>query len=208
MRGVFAPCKPILNEPLLMVRDLSCSAGRRMLFENLDIALGAGECIEIWGANGSGKTTLLRCIAGLLKEESGSVAIGDQSQPLYLGHKLGLNPVLSPLENMHWYLALEGQKLTNVECVGALHAVGLNGSHHKPCQALSLGQQRRAALARLVVSRSSLWLLDEPLSALDEPGQELVRSLVLEKCSSGGAVLCATHQSLGLPNVRLLEVGV
>lgn len=207
MRGVFAPRKSILNEPLLKVRDLSCSIARRALFENLDIVLEAGECLEIWGANGSGKTTLLRCIAGLLTEESGSVAIGGESQPLYLGHKLGLNPMLSPLENMHWYLALEGQKLTNVECVEALRHVGLNEAYHKPCQTLSLGQQRRAALARLVVSRSSLWLLDEPLSGLDRSGRELVRSLVLEKCSVGGAVLCATHESLGLPNVRLLEVG-
>lgn len=196
-----------MNEPLLSVVKLTCSVGRRRLFEGIDITLAAGEVMEIWGPNGSGKTTLLRCIAGLFPEQSGAVEILSQVQPLYLGHKSGLSPVLSPLENIRWYLALEGQDLSNVECVEAMHEVGLNGSHHKPCQTLSAGQQRRAALARLVVSQSPLWLLDEPLNSLDESGQDLVRSLVAKRCSSGGAVVCATHQRLGLPDVRVLELG-
>ncbi len=176
------------------------------MFHGIDFDLGRGELMEVRGPNGSGKTTLLRCIAGLFTEESGHVDVARDEQPLYLGHKPGLNPLLTPLENLRWYLALQGREHRRENCLSALREVGLNGSHLVPCRSLSAGQQRRAALARLKASSAPLWLLDEPFAALDESGRDIVRSLVRTQCSGGGAVVCATHEGLGVAGARRLEL--
>ena len=162
--------------------------------------------MEVRGPNGSGKTTLLRCIAGLFTEESGHVDVARDEQPLYLGHKPGLSPLLTPLENLRWYLALQGREHRREDCLSALRNVGLEGSRLLPCRSLSAGQQRRAALARLSASSARLWLLDEPFAALDESGREIVRSLVQTQCRGGGAVVCATHEDLGVAGARRLEL--
>ncbi len=162
--------------------------------------------LEIRGPNGCGKTTLLRCIAGLFTQESGCVEIATDEQPLYLGHKPGLSLMLNPLENLRWFLALQGREHRREDCVSALHEVGLEGSQQVPCRSLSAGQQRRAALARLKAGSASLWLLDEPFAALDAPGRDIVRSLVRTQCAAGGAVVCATHEDLGVEGVRRLEI--
>ena len=194
-----------LNGHLLSVRDLACSAGGRRLFQGIDFDLGRGELMEVRGPNGSGKTTLLRCIAGLFTEEAGRVDVAADER-LYLGHKPGLSPLLTPLENLRWYLALQGREPRREDCLSALCNVGLEGSHLLPCRSLSAGQQRRAALARLIASSARLWLLDEPFAALDESGREIVRSLVQAQCRDGGAVVCATHEDLGVVGARRLEL--
>ena len=162
--------------------------------------------MEVRGPNGSGKTTLLRCIAGLFTEEFGRVDITTDERPLYLGHKPGLSPLLTPLENLRWFLALQDREHRRENCLSALRSVGLEGSRLVPCRSLSAGQQRRAALARLAASTVPLWLLDEPFAALDESGREIVRSLVRTQCDDGGAVVCATHEDLGIAGARRLEL--
>ena len=176
------------------------------MFHGIGFDVGPGELMEVRGPNGSGKTTLLRCIAGLFTEESGRVDIAVQEQPLYLGHKPGLSPLLTPLENLRWYLALQGREPRREDCLSALREVGLNGSRAVPCGSLSAGQQRRAALARLAASSAPLWLLDEPFAALDESGRDVVRSLVRTQCGGGGAVVCATHEDLGVAGAKRLEI--
>ena len=177
-----------------------------MLFEGIDLTLAAGELVEVRGANGSGKTTLLRCVAGLFTEDGGHVRLHSPERPLYLGHRPGVNPMLSTLENIRWYLALEGGAFTARACRDAVDAVGLGRSAHVPCAALSAGQRRRAGLARLVVSRARLWLLDEPFAALDDAGRDLARGLIGRHRERGGAVLCATHEALPLPDAGRLEL--
>lgn len=162
--------------------------------------------MEVRGPNGSGKTTLLRCIAGLFTEECGRVDIATDERPLYLGHKPGLSPMLTPLENLRWILTLRGREHRREDCLSALREVGLTGSHLVPCRSLSAGQQRRAALARLKAGSAPLWLLDEPFASLDASGRDLVRSLVRTQCDDGGAVICATHEDLGVAGARRLEL--
>ena len=194
------------NEPLLCVRGLTCGVNGRTLFEGVELTLAAGDLVELRGANGSGKTTLLRCVAGLFTEEAGSVRVRPPERPLYLGHKPGVNPMLSALENIRWYLALEGRAFRAEACRNAVETVGLRGAGHLPCATLSAGQRRRAALARLVVTGAPLWLLDEPFAALDASGRDVVRSLVRTQCGGGGAVVCATHEDLGVAGARRLEL--
>jgi heme exporter protein A len=175
------------------------------LFDNLDLDIGPGDVIELSGPNGSGKTTLLRCLAGLTGDFDGHVEHASAFR--YVGHRGGLNPQLSPLENLRWYAAIEGANADTDALSLLLTRVGLAGYELTPCQHLSAGQQRRAALARLGFDGAALWLLDEPLTALDDAGCALVRDLLQQHRAGGGAALCATHQSLQLGDVRRQRLG-
>ncbi len=157
--------------------------------------------MEVRGANGSGKSTLLRCVAGLYADYTGHI---EASQSWYCGHKLGLSLVLSAEQNLAWYRGLAGDAS---DIAAALERVGMRGYERVACGSMSAGQQRRVALARMLVGARPLWLLDEPLTALDVAGQELVRSLIGEHISGGGAVVCATHQPLELVGARQLQLG-
>ena len=180
-----------MTQPLLALTDIVCARGGRRLFDGFDLVLNAGTCAEVHGANGSGKSTLLRVAAGLFTDCRGRV----EAAPChYLGHRNGVCGLLSPLENLRFY-ERSGAALAR----DALVRVGLPGGLATPCGQLSHGQQRRVGLARLLLGDKPLWLLDEPLTALDADGRRLVRELVEAHCGGGGAVLCATHQSLGCP---------
>ncbi len=190
---------------LLTGRGLRCERDGRLLFDALDLDIEGGAIVELTGPNGSGKTTLLRCLAGLTGDFDGSV---ERFAPIsYIGHRGGLNAQLTPLENLRWYAAVEGAPASAAMLQALLEQVGLAGCALTPCQQLSAGQQRRAALARLGFVSAPLWLLDEPLTALDESGCALVRDLLQAHRAAGGAAVCATHQPLQLANVQHTPLG-
>lgn len=192
-----------MPEPVLDLRGVACERDDRVLFEALDLAIGPGEAVQLRGANGAGKTTLLRCIAGLYPDHAGTVRIcGDASgdgreRLLFLGHRPGLSAALTAGENLVWVGALDGVVLERDAVAAALARVGLAHWDNVPCAQMSAGQQRRVALARLVlgVGTARLWLLDEPFTALDDAGIGMVVDLMREQLAAGGAVLFATHQS-------------
>ncbi len=189
------------SAPLLTLSGLACQRDGRVLFAGMDLTLGSGDYVELTGPNGSGKSTLLRCVAGLFADYEGHVAAAPFR---YLGHKPGVSLLLTPLEQLEWFMSMTE---TSGEPDAALGRVGLAGYGHVRCQQLSAGQQRRVALARLVLCSHRLWLLDEPLTALDEQGQQLVRELIAEQRAGGGAVLCATHQRLELAGAVSIDLG-
>ncbi len=176
-----------------------------MLFQCLDLELCSGEVIELTGPNGSGKTTLLRCLAGLTGDFLGEVSRTPAF--VYMGHRGGLNLQLTPLQNLSWSAAIEGSDASTEKLSLLLERVGLAGYEFTPCQHLSAGQQRRAALARLGFGTAALWLLDEPLTALDDAGCALVHGLLEAHRRAGGAALCATHQSLRVDGARRHALG-
>ena len=194
------------------IQHLTCAREGRELFADLNLTLNAGECMVLTGPNGSGKTTLLRCISRLFPDYEGQIEAASLE---YLGHRPGVALMLTPLENLRWFASLNqipggpGQARTNeAELTQLLERVGLAGYEEVLAQQLSAGQQRRVALARLELGRGRLWLLDEPFTALDSGGQDLVRSLIEEHVDAGGAVLSATHQPLGLPRSLELKLGL
>lgn len=196
-----------MSEYLLTIESLACTREGRTLFRALSFTVAPGECVELTGPNGSGKSTLLRCIAGLFPDFEGGIRAAG---PEYLGHRPGVSLALSPLENLRWYASLDagGQSPAILESI--LERVGLAGYDDVPCQQLSAGQQRRVALARLMLGRGRLWLLDEPFTALDTEGQALVRTLIEDHLAADGAAVCATHQPLDLSRsvgVRLGQPG-
>lgn len=169
---------------LLRFEDVSLRRGGRLLFEGLDLELGAGEALHVAGPNGSGKSSLIRLSAGLLRPERGYV---DRSPLALADDKLALDREL-PV----------GRALAFWECAPfeALEALGLSELVDVPVRLLSSGQQKRAILARVLASKAPLWLLDEPLNALDRDGANRLAFLIERHLAAGGAVLAASHQPL------------
>lgn len=213
------------EQVLLEGRELSAWRGESLLFDALDLTVSAGEVLQLAGPNGSGKSTLLRCLIGLSELDEGDVLWRGRpirrhrdafhAELLYLGHKPGINGALNPRENLR---ALVGDPPPEAEGVSgrradahrtALIELGLGSRLDIPCRALSAGQQRRVALARLTLQSRTLWLLDEPLTALDAAGHEWVRQRILAQAASGGAVIYTTHQRLALEGVstRVVDLG-
>ena len=178
---------------MLTLNALSCERDGQALFLPLDLEVESGDFIELRGANGAGKSTLLRTLAGLHSQRSGQYRA---SPFLYHGHRLGLDGLLSPLENLAWFAGMEGLEIHRDALLEVLETTGVLDKAFAPCNTLSAGQQRRTAMARWLVSQKALWLLDEPVTALDTDAQALLRSILAEHCANGGAVLCATHSPI------------
>lgn len=202
---------------LLTARKLSCERDERLLFNNLSFDLYSGELLQLEGPNGAGKTSLLRLLAGLLPlhqgellwrgEKIGSCREDFYQSMLFIGHLAGIKTELTPLENLHWFAALEG---INDEALleQALWQVGLAGYEDHPCYQLSAGQKRRVALARLTFTQRSVWLLDEPFTALDKSAVAAIESLLVKHSQADGAVILTSHHALeALPGLKKLPLG-
>ncbi len=175
-------------------RGLTCRRGLATLFRDLGFRVDAGECLAVRGANGSGKTTLLRCVAGLTRPESGTVA--RDGALLYAGHLAGIKDDLTAEENLRYSLALRGVPAVAEATGAALAEAGLAARRQVPARRLSAGQRQRIGLARLMLDPAPLWILDEPLTALDDAGQALFARMMARHLEAGGLALVATHHDL------------
>ena len=179
---------------LITVESLSLERGGRQLFEDLSFDVRAGQLIQIEGANGAGKTSLMRILAGLSRYGfEGRVT--RHAPLLFLGHQPGVKQLLTPRENLAWHAAGEGE-YGDAAIEQALARVGLAGYEDVSSHTLSAGQHRRVNLARLYLSSSPLWLLDEPFAAIDQKGVADLERLMVAHASEGGAVIVTSHQSI------------
>ena len=182
--------------PLLAVSDLSLTRGGRDLFSGLSFEVLPGQLIKLGGANGAGKTSLLRILAGLSRY--GYEGRVERASPqLYLGHQAAVKSLLSPRENLAWHVDGQG-RYSGDQVDLALKKVGLYGYEDVPSHNLSAGQHRRVNLARLYLSDCSLWLLDEPFTAIDRDGVASLEALIVEHVRSGGAAVLTSHQALSV----------
>jgi heme exporter protein A len=203
---------------VLEIVDLACRRSGRQVFDRLSFVLGAGELLALTGRNGSGKTTLLRALALLVRPDAGTIrwqGADIRAEPetwrgrlAWLGHLEGLKGDLSVRENLLVAERLRGAPPAEDRLDGALVAFDLAGLAARPVRSLSAGQRRRVALARVVLSQAPLWLLDEPLNALDAPAQAAFRLALENHLAVGGLVIAATHADLGMPIARTLELGL
>jgi len=195
----------------LQVRDLSCARDGRRLFAGLDFTLAAGGALQLVGANGAGKTTLLRTLVGSSSDYCGEIRWRGEQLPgglpalreslLYIGHQAGVRRGLTPLENLAWYGAAEAEALQ------ALEQVDLFGFEDSLCQHLSAGQNRRVALARLYLPGAPpLWVLDEPLAALDVAGVSSLQGQMACHLSRGGCILFTSHQPVALAQLQRIDL--
>ena len=180
---------------MLEARGLGCRRDGRSLFENLSLKVEAGQLWLVRGANGSGKTSLLRILAGLSPAEQGELVWQGEREPvLWVGHRVAVSAGLTARENLEFMAALEGDEAG--ASAAALEAVGLGAFSETRAGRLSEGQARRVALARLASSTRRLWLLDEPLTSLDETSVNWFETQVHRQLDRGGAVVMATHREI------------
>lgn len=201
---------------MLQAVDLECARGGRVLFRALSLDLAPGDVVRIAGENGRGKTSLLRILCGLLAPTAGEVRwrgerIGELKEEyarelVYLGHAPAVKEELTAEENLRIASCLAGRAFPDARVKEALKAFGVPRA--RPVGRLSQGQRRRAALARLLLSEDvPLWLLDEPLAALDGEAAALVESLVAAHAARGGIVAFTTHQETRIAIARTVRLG-
>ena len=192
--------------------NLALVRGGRRVQDGLNCRVAARQTLLITGRNGAGKTSLLRALAGFLEPRAGEIRFrlqngevitaGDERGMMvgWIGHHDGVKPQLTPAEHLKFHLSFEHH---TGDIDAALKQTGLGPLRDLPAQYLSAGQRRRLAFARLMLTERSLWLLDEPFSALDAEGKSFVRTLMERHCASGGIVIAATHEPLGVAGSAL-----
>ena len=194
------------------VDNLACQRADQLIFKDLSFALAPGEAIWVRGRNGAGKSSLLRICARLLRPAVGRItwrgedifsaseSYGADCQ--YVGHQEALKPVLTVRENIRFWAGYHG----SADVEAALREFELTGLADTPAGLLSQGQKKRSNLARLAASKAVFWILDEPVSALDRHFIGLFRDRLAQHLAAGGMALFATHQDLGLENVRSIDL--
>ena len=197
---------------MLEAHDLAARRGTARLFSGLSLAVGAGTALVVTGANGRGKTTLLRMLAGLTLPEAGDIRLDGvrvaafapalRAAVTFAGHALALKDELSARENLASLVALSGASASADDLDVALERVALGARAHLAARVLSQGQRRRVGLARLALSRRRVWILDEPVTALDAAGAGLLAELVAAHLDRGGLAVASTHAPLALPASR------
>ncbi len=204
---------------MLEVQDLACRRGDRTLFTALSFSLPASTLLHVRGRNGSGKTTLLRALCGLLSPDAGAIrwrgelitelADDYNRELLYFGHLNGIKADLTGQENLRVAAVLDQDPITDAEICEALARIGLAGFEDLPTRMLSQGQKKRVALARLILSKAPLWILDEPFTALDTDAVGLLEQLIAAHVAGGGAAVLTTHQEVALTRgeIRRLDLG-
>ncbi|MGI9378637.1 MAG: heme ABC exporter ATP-binding protein CcmA [Methyloligellaceae bacterium] len=205
----------------LAVESLDCIRGDRMLFRDLSFSLTGGRSLLLQGANGSGKTSLLRILAGYLPAESGRVKLKiggiDHEREMathYVGHKDGIKAQFTVRENLLFWGQFFGSGIGSgsnndetPQLDDFLMRFNLWDLREIPSNLLSAGQKRRLCLARLLIARRDLWLLDEPSHALDRDSQALLADVMKSHLDSGGMVIATTHIPLGLDFDNNLVLG-
>jgi heme exporter protein A len=204
---------------MLEAIDLECVRGERRIFSALSFDLDPQEVLQLFGANGSGKTSLLRIVAGLVSPAAGEVrwrgepisALGEDyhREILYIGHANAIKDELTAIENLRVASMLSGRKIDEAMGFDALAHLGLKGRENLPARALSQGERRRAALARMLLCDAALWILDEPLTSLDREAAVEIEAIIESHLARGGAALIATHHELNVSGAasKRLELG-
>ena len=201
---------------MLEVTNLGCVRGTRRLFKDLNFSAGPGDVIELRGPNGSGKTSLLRILCGLATPAAGEVrwqgtnirSLGEEyaASVAYLAHQNAVKDELTAIENLRISSGVAGNSLSKSDAQHLLERIGLSRQQNLPARALSAGQWRRLALARLLTSRATLWILDEVLTSLDDAAVRMSREFISAHLKNEGIAIIATHQDLNLSAERVQTI--
>ncbi len=201
----------------LSANQLTCQRDERLLFQQLSFSLNAGEALQVTGPNGAGKTSLLRILVGLLDPIEGQVHWSGQPisrcaedyrrELAYVGHKIGVRPGLTVLENLQMTAALN-QLNNEIQLPEILATLQLTELAQEYAFRLSAGQQQRLALGMLLIQKAKLWVLDEPFTAIDVDGVQVISQLLAQHVAAGGMLVYTTHQHVDLPGIKVQQLRV
>ena len=196
---------------------LTCIRDDRTLFSDLSFKLEPSQTLLVEGRNGSGKTSLLRMLCGIRMPDEGQITWNDNdifklstdylASIAYIGHKDGVKLDLTADENLAFVKNL-GNPEHGVSNETALNTIFLSGYDDVPARNMSAGQRRRLALARLLVTQSQLWVLDEPFTSLDTQGIELIENLIRKHLSNGGMLVMSSHHAVTLEKQSIVRINL
>ena len=193
---------------VLQAQDLKCEKGGAQLFEKLSFTLSSGQALVVEGSNGSGKTSLLRILCGFNQPTDGVITWCDtpinkheeyQQQISFIGHASGVKLDLTVLENLSFAQRLVGTDYHESEIKEIIRTVGLSKQRNILTRKLSAGQKRRVALARLQLEQRRIWILDEPLTALDKGFVTEFEIVLKNHLDRNGLLILSTHRELNIP---------
>ena len=197
---------------MLTAHDVTCIRGQRVLFTDLNLTISAGEILHIQGSNGSGKTSLLRILCGTAQPDKGTVLWHSEDirtsrstyweHLSYIGHNDGIKLELTPSENLSCLAAIKGFAADS-QIDLALTQSGLSRDRDIPCIHLSAGQRRRVAIAWLFMTQASIWILDEPLTAIDQDGIDIARNRFSQHLQDGGLIVLTGHQHVQIEDRKI-----
>lgn len=191
----------------LTAKQLGCYRQANVLFRDVTFDINEGEALLIQGENGSGKSTLLRLLTGLASPQKGHVewqqqAIGNDLPSFheslhYLGHNNGLKLSLTVDENIRLFQCLNTHPAASAKDV--LATLKLEHKRDALVKDLSAGQRRRVGLAKLLLIKKPLWILDEPFTALDIETQQILTEVMTQHVENKGILILTSHQPIHLP---------
>lgn len=198
-------------------QDLVCIRGERLVFSHLNFNISSGGCLTLIGRNGAGKSSLLRMMAGLLRPASGVMSWDDapvqddmeehRERLHYVGHHDAIKPVLTVEENLKFWAGLRSDaRQAQANFQEALDLFSIGHLMDVPGRFLSAGQKRRANLARIIASKSPVWLLDEPTTALDKETIAKLEEIIEDHRMAGGMVVLSTHSDMNIKDQDILDV--
>jgi len=203
---------------MLSVYNLECKRNERTIFSNINFSLKKGEGLVLRGANASGKTSLLQILSGLLKPFTGAITwtgknIIDEIEEfkaniIYSGHKNGVRATLTVEENLTFWATLLLNKKPYKKTIGtALKKYNISHLAETPCHMLSAGQIKKVALCRVLISKATIWILDEPDNSLDTKNISILKKSLIQHLRLGGIFILATHRNFDIRNTKIITLG-
>ena len=193
---------------MIIVKDLSVERLEKKIFENIDLSLKSGDITILKGKNGSGKTTLIKAILNIIEPSAGSVYWKGKllkknlydfyNNVTYIADKTSSLTKLTVKDNINIWKKIFLSNINDSQIETALKTLRLENCLNKKVGTLSFGETKKLELLRLIIENKKLWILDEPLSNLDEDSIELMKQTFEDHCSKEGSIIFSSHQNPGI----------
>ena len=193
---------------MLIVKDLSIERLEKKIFENINLSLTPGNITILKGKNGSGKTTLLKAILNLIEPSFGSIYWKGKllkknlydfyNHVTYIADTTSSLRKLTIKDNVNIWKKFFISNINDAQIETALKTLKLNNYLNKKVGTLSFGETKKLEFLRLIMENKKVWILDEPLSNLDEDSIELMKQTFEDHCSKEGSIIFSSHQNPGI----------